>query len=110
MNDTPRQSPAPKDPLHGITLETILKALVQRHGWAAMGRCVDIRCFTKDPSIKSSLVFLRRNLWARALVERMYVTGDLRPGAVRAAIARKKGKARGLQKRGMPAGNAAGKA
>jgi uncharacterized protein (DUF2132 family) len=71
-----------------------------------MGRCVDIRCFTNNPNIKSSLVFLRRNLWARALVERMYVTGDLRPGAVRAAIARKKGKARGPKKGGVPAGNA----
>ncbi len=82
------------DPLHGVTLEMILNALVERHGWAAMGKCVDIRCFTQDPSIKSSLTFLRKNPWARALVERMYLTGDLRPGRVRAAIARQAGKPR----------------
>ena len=85
-----------KDPLHGVTLEKILKTLVLRHGWAAMGKCLDIRCFTHQPTVKSSLAFLRKasNVWARTLVERMYVTGDLRPGKVRAAIARAKGKAR----------------
>lgn len=81
-------------PLHGVTLEMILNALVERHGWIAMGKCVDIRCFTQDPSIKSSLTFLRKNLWARELVERMYTTGDLRPGRARAAIARQHGKPR----------------
>lgn len=91
MDLTPKKKP---DPLHGVTLEMILNALVERHGWKAMGRCVDINCFTKDPSIKSSLTFLRKNPWARALVERMYLTGDLRPGRVRAAIARQNGKAR----------------
>ena len=82
------------DPLHGVTLEMILNALVERHGWQAMGKCVDIRCFTQDPSVKSSLAFLRKNPWARELVERMYLTGDLRPGRVRAAIARQHGKPR----------------
>lgn len=61
------------DPLHGVTLETILKELVSQIGWAAMGRAVDIRCFTHDPNIKSSLTFLRRTPWARAKVEELYL-------------------------------------
>ena len=62
-----------KDPLHGITLEAILKELVARLGWEEMGRRVEIRCFTHDPSVKSSLVFLRRTPWARAKVEQLYL-------------------------------------
>ncbi len=61
------------DPLHGITLETIVKTLVEQIGWDAMGRTVDIRCFTHDPNIKSSLTFLRRTPWARAKVEELYL-------------------------------------
>jgi uncharacterized protein (DUF2132 family) len=91
MPEGAKRSP---DPLHGVTLERVLQALVERHGWAAMARCVGVRCFSQDPSIKSSLTFLRKNPWARALVERMYITGDLRPGRVRAAIARQAGKPR----------------
>lgn len=63
---------ASKDPLHGITLEKILEALVAHHGWPALARFVEIRCFMFDPSIKSSLVFLRRTPWARAKVEQLY--------------------------------------
>jgi uncharacterized protein (DUF2132 family) len=62
-----------KDPLHGITLEAILNELVARLGWEEMGRKVEIRCFTHDPSVKSSLVFLRRTPWARAKVEQLYL-------------------------------------
>ena len=62
-----------KDPLHGITLETILTRLVEHFGWEAMGRLIDIRCFHNSPSIKSSLQFLRRTPWARAKVERLYL-------------------------------------
>ncbi len=62
----------PKDPLHGITLEAMLVWLVEHHGWEAMGRRIDIRCFHNSPSIKSSLQFLRRTPWARAKVERLY--------------------------------------
>ena len=62
-----------KDPLHGITLEAILNELVARLGWKEMGRKVEIRCFTHDPSVKSSLVFLRRTPWARAKVEQLYL-------------------------------------
>lgn len=68
--------PAPKksnDPLHGITLERILVELVEKHGWEEMGHRVPVRCFLFDPSIKSSLTFLRKTPWARAKVEAMYV-------------------------------------
>lgn len=63
----------PKDPLHGITLETMLTQLVQHHGWQDMGRLIKIRCFNFDPSIKSSLQFLRRTPWARAKMEALYL-------------------------------------
>lgn len=65
--------PGSKDPLHGVTLERLLKELVDHYGWAELGRRVEIRCFLFDPSIKSSLVFLRRNPWARSKVEAIYV-------------------------------------
>ncbi len=63
----------PKDPLHGITLKEILERLLKRHGWEEMGRRVDIRCFTADPSIKSSLTFLRKTPWARQKVEAWFI-------------------------------------
>jgi uncharacterized protein (DUF2132 family) len=66
----------PNNPLHGKTLEAILEALVQRHGWAELGREINIRCFTHDPSIKSSLAFLRKTPWARAKVEALYLEGS----------------------------------
>ncbi len=62
-----------RNPLHGITLERMLIDLVARYGWAEMGSRVPIRCFTSDPSISSSLKFLRRTPWARAKVEAMYL-------------------------------------
>ncbi|MCR9173965.1 MAG: VF530 family protein [bacterium] len=61
------------DPLHGKTLEFILNELVDNLGWEHMGYLVPIRCFNHDPSIKSSLKFLRRTPWARKKVEEMYV-------------------------------------
>jgi len=61
------------DPLHGITLEMILKELASQIGWQEMGKAIDIRCFTHDPNIKSSLTFLRRTPWARAKVEALYL-------------------------------------
>jgi uncharacterized protein (DUF2132 family) len=67
--------PQPRNPLHGITLEQMLLALVERIGWEAMGVAVPIRCFTHDPSIASSLKFLRRTPWARAKVEELYLQG-----------------------------------
>ena len=69
--DQPPQTP--KDPLHGITLEMIVTQLVEKHGWAELGRRIDIRCFNFDPSVKSSLQFLRRTPWARAKVEELYL-------------------------------------
>jgi len=63
----------PNNPLHGITLEQILNALQAHYGWEELGRQIDIRCFTHDPSITSSLKFLRRTPWARERVESLYV-------------------------------------
>jgi uncharacterized protein (DUF2132 family) len=60
------------NPWHGITLEMILRRLVDRHGWEEMGRRIPIRCFTDNPSLSSSLKFLRKTPWARAKVERLY--------------------------------------
>ena len=62
-----------KDPLHSVTLEMILTRLVECYGWEEMGRMINIRCFTFDPSIKSSLQFLRKTPWARAKVEELYL-------------------------------------
>ena len=61
------------NPLHGVTLETILTELVDRFGWDEMGRQIDIKCFKQDPSIKSSLKFLRKTPWARTKVEDLYL-------------------------------------
>jgi uncharacterized protein (DUF2132 family) len=63
----------PNNPLHGITLEKLLNELVTHYGWHDLGRQVDIRCFTHDPSIASSLKFLRRTPWARTRVESLYI-------------------------------------
>ena len=62
------------DPLHGITLEMILNQLVQRYGWAELAIRIPIRCFSNEPSIKSSLTFLRRTPWARRKVEELYLS------------------------------------
>jgi len=63
----------PNDPLHGLTLEVILRDLVERVGWAELGRVIEIRCFNLNPSLKSSLAFLRKTPWARAKVEALYL-------------------------------------
>lgn len=68
----------PNNPLHGLTLNTIVKAIVARHGWEELGQRIPIRCFTHDPSVKSSLTFLRKTPWARAKVEALYLA-DLAP-------------------------------
>lgn len=65
--------PQPGNPLHGITLEKMLTELVEMMGWDAMGSALPIRCFTHEPSIASSLKFLRRTPWARTKVEEMYL-------------------------------------
>lgn len=61
------------NPLHGITLELMLTRLVERYGWESLGSVINIRCFQNDPSIKSSLKFLRRTPWAREQVEALYL-------------------------------------
>ncbi len=61
------------NPLHGKTLESIVTELEAHYGWEYMGHQINIRCFTQDPSVKSSLKFLRRTPWARSKVETMYV-------------------------------------
>lgn len=63
----------PNNPLHGITLQAMLEHLVEKLGWEEMGKQVNIRCFTHDPSINSSLKFLRRTPWARTKVEELYL-------------------------------------
>lgn len=63
----------PRNPLHGITLKAILEDLVARRGWPDLAAHVAIRCFSYDPSIKSSLTFLRKTPWARAQVEQLYL-------------------------------------
>lgn len=63
----------PNNPLHGITLAAIIEYLVDTYGWEDLGIQINIRCFTHDPSIKSSLKFLRRTDWARTKVERLYI-------------------------------------
>jgi uncharacterized protein (DUF2132 family) len=67
MTDTP------KNPLHGVTLEVLLTELVAHYGWDGLAQRIDIRCFKSDPSIKSSLTFLRKTPWAREKVEALYV-------------------------------------
>jgi uncharacterized protein (DUF2132 family) len=64
----------PNNPLHGITLEQLLTQLVDHYGWESLGELININCFKSDPSIKSSLKFLRKTLWAREKVERLYIT------------------------------------
>jgi uncharacterized protein (DUF2132 family) len=63
----------PNNPLHGVTLEVILIHLVDRYGWEDLGRIINIKCFTHEPSIKSSLKFLRKTPWARDKVEALYL-------------------------------------
>lgn len=65
-----------KDPLHGITLKEILTKLVDKYGWQELGQRITINCFTNDPSISSSLKFLRKTPWARTKVEALYIETD----------------------------------
>lgn len=67
------------NPLHGITLERIVTELEEHYGWERLGQLVDIRCFKKDPSVKSSLKFLRKTPWARTKVEDLYIKTQSTP-------------------------------
>ncbi len=80
------------DPLHGKTLKFLLEYLVEHHGWKELGKRIDIKCFTTDPSVSSSLTFLRKTPWARTKVEQLYlvtsktgymVTIKIPPGDIR---------------------------
>jgi uncharacterized protein (DUF2132 family) len=67
----------PYNPLHGITLKTLVTELVEHFGFDALGKEINIKCFTQDPSIKSSLTFLRKTQWAREKVEDFYIKNKL---------------------------------
>ena len=63
----------PNNPLHGVTLEQIVNYLVEYYGWDGLGAFINIRCFNYDPSVKSSLKFLRKTPWAREATEKLYI-------------------------------------
>ena len=65
-----------QDPLHGLTLEAILTRLVEHYDWQGLANLINLNCFSKDPSIRSSLKFLRKTAWAREKVERLYLETD----------------------------------
>ncbi len=73
MKTPPPSSLQPRNPLHGLTLAAIVEALVAHYGWPGLAQRIPVRCFTHDPSVDSSLKFLRRTPWARAKVELLYV-------------------------------------
>ncbi|WP_417544037.1 VF530 family DNA-binding protein [Marinobacter sp.] len=64
----------PNDPLHGVTLERVVTSLQEHYGWDGLAQRIDIKCFKNDPSIKSSLKFLRKTQWARDKVEGLYIS------------------------------------
>ncbi|AXE29818.1 DUF2132 domain-containing protein [Chromobacterium phragmitis] len=78
------------NPTHGVTLEMMLEQLQAHYGWDGLAARVDIRCFRNDPSVKSSLAFLRRTPWARAKVEALYVEMKSRPADNRPRLFGKK--------------------
>ena len=76
MSETPAPAaprPQPRNPLHGLTLEAIVNALVAHYGWDGLAERVPVRCFQSDPSVASSLKFLRKTPWAREKVESLYL-------------------------------------
>jgi len=73
MSDESSRSLNSQDPLHGITLKIMLTRLEQKYGWPELGQRINIKCFTSNPSLKSSLAFLRKTPWAREKVERLYL-------------------------------------
>ena len=73
MTQLSPDAPQPRNPLHGLTLEAIVTALEAHYGWAELGVRIPLRCFTDDPSIKSSLKLLRKTPWAREKVEGLYL-------------------------------------
>ncbi len=74
-----RPTNAKVDPLHGVTLKAMIEHLVERYTWPGLGERIEIRCFTHDPSVNSSLKFLRKTPWARAKVESLYLHSAAHP-------------------------------
>lgn len=73
MNDPTARTEQPRNPLHGVTLEAIVRALEAHYGWEELARKIPVRCFSHDPSVNSSLKFLRKTPWAREKVESLYL-------------------------------------
>ena len=74
--------PGARDPMHGLTLQAIVTQLVEHYGWEELGKRINIKCFTTDPSISSSLKFLRKTPWARQKVEALYLETRKPAGSV----------------------------
>lgn len=72
--------PQPKNPMHGVTLEEIVNSLVEKYGWEKLSKRLDFRCFKNDPSVKSTLKFLRKAPWARKRVEDLYLATKKKSG------------------------------
>jgi uncharacterized protein (DUF2132 family) len=77
-------TPKPLNPLHGVTLKMMVEHLAERYGWSGLGERIAIRCFTHEPSVNSSLKFLRKTEWARAKVESLYLHSVAHPRKTRA--------------------------
>jgi uncharacterized protein (DUF2132 family) len=73
MHDDPPHAAQPRNPLHGVTLDAMVRALQAHYGWAGLAERIPVRCFTQDPSVGSSLKFLRKTPWAREKVEGLYL-------------------------------------
>jgi uncharacterized protein (DUF2132 family) len=73
MTNPPSPAEQPRNPLHGVTLEAMVRALEAHYGWDELARRIPVRCFTNDPSVSSSLRFLRKTPWARDKVENLYL-------------------------------------
>ena len=89
MTDVPAPAPKSADPLHGVTLKAMVEHLAERYGWDGLGDRITIRCFTHDPTVNSSLKFLRKTPWARAKVESRYLHSVAPPrqqGAAKAVV------------------------
>ncbi|MBW8189483.1 VF530 family protein [Neiella marina] len=82
------------DPLHGVTLKKIVTQLVEHYGWQELGERIRINCFTKDPSINSSLKFLRKTPWAREKVEALFLRTNWNKSAAKAGAAKSKAKSK----------------
>ena len=82
MTNTPQQESIQQDPMHGVTLKMVVTQLEEKYGWEELGNRINIKCFTNDPSISSSLKFLRRTPWAREKVEKLYLQTDWDPKSV----------------------------